>query len=117
MQQLSSGLQKWESTDTVKLQQHNDQWTTLDNMLRDYKKVVDTTTKDAALGVYKTVRYRRPDTDKLYLEATLSNPDANGYYQTDTWKYYAEDGTTVVKTRTWTLTYDTDGIVLTATPA
>ena len=62
--------------------------------------------------VYTVVDFKRADTT-LYLKSTLSNPDANGYYQTDTIKEYDSAGTTVIKTTVWTLTYDADGYIVT----
>lgn len=111
------GLNKLEPSDTADLTQFGPNWDKIDDQLRNYKKEIDSASKDATLGIYKIVSYKRPNDNTLYLKATLSNPDANGYYQTDTWEYYDAAGTTVVKTITWTLTYDADGIVLTATPA
>jgi|GEM_PF-6140845 hypothetical protein len=73
--------------------------------LANYK--VTKSGKDAN-GIFTTVEYRRQD-DTLFMRSVLSNPDANGNYQTDTWTYYAADGTTPVETKVWTMTYDTDG--------
>jgi hypothetical protein len=63
--------------------------------------------KDAN-GIFTTVEYRRQD-DTLFMRSVLSNPDANGNYQTDTWTYYGTDGTTVVEMKVWTITRDFDG--------
>lgn len=65
--------------------------------------------KDAN-GIFTVVEYKRADLS-LYMKSTLSNPDANGNYQTATLQYYATDGTTLIKTETWTMTYDADGDV------
>lgn len=107
---LASGLSAFEDHDNVSNDAMNENWQTLDDYLRPYREEVDTTTRDAEAGVYRTVRYRRED-GTLYLQATLSNK-VNGYYTTDTWTFYAADGQTVVKTRTWTLAYDEDGIII-----
>lgn len=55
--------------------------------------------------VFQVVEQKRPD-GTLSLKSTLSNPDANDNYQTLTVEHYGEDGTTVVDTQVWTLTYD-----------
>lgn len=115
---LPSGINSWTGLDNVNRAAFNEQWDTLDALLRDYRKEVDVSSKDAVMGIYKVINYKRPiATPTLYLKATLSVPDANGYYTKDTWQYYDTAGTTVVKTVVWTLTYDVDGIVLTAVPA
>lgn len=71
--------------------------------------------KDAN-GIFKVVEYRRVGDNMLYLQSTLSNPDAKGNYQTDTRVYYKADGTTVDKTITVTITYDTNGDLLSEVP-
>ncbi|WP_139491296.1 hypothetical protein [Brevibacillus dissolubilis] len=72
-------------------------------------------TKDTAKGVYKEVQYKRPN-DTVYMRTLLSNPDANGNYQTMKYEYYDEAGTTVTTTETWSLKYDTDGEVYEMNP-
>lgn len=114
--QLPSGLNKFEGTDNVTRDAFNAQWDTLDALLRQYKEEVDLATKDEAAGIYTTVRYRRPNDNTLQMLAVLSNK-VGGYYLTDTWTFYAEDGTTPVRTITWTLTYDVDGLVIGKVPA
>lgn len=84
--------------------------------LQNYKEQVDTTTKDAAAGVYTVVNYRRVTDNSLYMRATLSNKQGN-FYLTDTWQYYDAAGTAVTDTVTWTLTYDTDGLVTSKIPS
>ena len=64
-----------------------------------------------ANGIYTVVDYKRAD-GTLYMKSTLSNPDANSNYQTDTWQFFDVAGTTVILTVTWTLTYDADGNVI-----
>ncbi|MGG1482417.1 hypothetical protein ABE402_16315, partial [Bacillus smithii] len=59
-------------------------------------------------GVFTTVDYKRTD-GTLYAKSVLSNPNTEGNYQTRTVTYYATDGSTIVRTDTWTLTYDEDG--------
>jgi hypothetical protein len=60
-------------------------------------------------GKYTTVEYRRKKDNTLFMRSVLSNPDANGNYQTDTWSIYNAAGNAVIETVTWTLTYDADG--------
>lgn len=115
-QTLDSGIKKFEGTDNVSKQNMNDNWDKIDEHLKNYTKEVDLTSIDATLGIYKIVKYKRGDAT-LHMKATLSNPDVNGYYQTDTWQYYDAAGTTVIQTVTWTLVYDADGLVTSATYA
>ncbi|SFI89627.1 hypothetical protein [Brevibacillus centrosporus] len=63
--------------------------------------------KDAN-GIYTVVDFKRAD-GTLFMKSTLTNPDANGKYQTNTWQFYNAAGTAVVNTKTWTITYDADG--------
>jgi hypothetical protein len=65
--------------------------------------------KDAN-GIYTIVDYKRAD-GILYMRSTLSNPDAKGNYQTDTWKFYDAQAN-VILTKTWALTYDEDGNIV-----
>ena len=62
--------------------------------------------------VYTIVDFKRSDAT-LYMNSTLSNADANGYFQTCVLKYYNSVGTTVVSTVIWTFTYDADGYFIT----
>ncbi|SKC82890.1 hypothetical protein [Maledivibacter halophilus] len=57
-------------------------------------------------------QYTKQDAS-LYLQVDASNPDANGFYQRIEEKYYEDDGTTLLKTVIWTLTYNEDGLVTT----
>lgn len=70
--------------------------------------------KDAN-GKFTQVDYKRESDNTLFMRSVLSNPDANGNYQTDTWTYYKTDGTTVAETKIWTITYDADGDVTSIT--
>jgi len=115
--ELPSGISKFEDSDNVNKEAWNSNYDVLDALLRRYKKEVDISSKDATLGIYKIVSYKRPIDNTLYLKCTLSNPDQNGYYQTDTWQFYDATGLVVVKTVTWALVYDADGIVTSATPS
>jgi YD repeat-containing protein len=72
----------------------------------------DASSKDAN-GVYTVVMYKRSNNTN-YMRSTLSNPDANGNYRTVKWEYYNEAGTGIVaaETKTWTVTYDADGNIV-----
>lgn len=59
-------------------------------------------------GIYTVVTYTRPDGTK-YLVSTLTNPDSNGYYTTDTWTFYDASGNVVTETHVWTLAWDSNG--------
>lgn len=61
-------------------------------------------------GIYTTVRYKRED-DTLAIESTLSGGTSPNY-NTRTIKIYADDGTTVLQTITRTITYDSDGNII-----
>ena len=62
-------------------------------------------------GVFTIVQYKRAN-DTLYMKSTVSNPDADGNYQTNIWELYNDTGVTVTDTITWTITYDADGDIL-----
>lgn len=64
-----------------------------------------------ASGVYLVVEYKRQD-GTLYLLSTLSNPDTDLNYLTDTCQFFDAAGTTVVATQVYTLTYDVRGNVV-----
>lgn len=66
--------------------------------------------KDAN-GIYTTVTYRRKTNDSLFATSVLSG-GTSPKYTTRTVTYYQTDGTTVSKTVTFTLSYDTDGILI-----
>lgn len=78
-----------------------------DSDIKDYQ--VYASNQDATSYVYKTAQFKRTADNTLYLQSILSNPDAYGHYQTVTMQYYDAAGTAVVSTKTWTLTYDTLG--------
>lgn len=61
-------------------------------------------------GIFTTVDYKRSDAT-LYLNSTLSGGTSPSY-TTDTWTFYQADGTTVDHIVTWTLTYDSNGNVV-----
>jgi hypothetical protein len=58
-------------------------------------------------GIFTIVEYKRAD-GKLFARSVLSG-GTSPQYTTRTVTYYAADGTTVLRTDTYTLTYDTDG--------
>lgn len=58
-------------------------------------------------GIYTIVEYKRTD-DTLFARSVLSG-GTSPQYTTRTVTYYDTDGTTVLRTDTYTLTYDTDG--------
>jgi hypothetical protein len=62
--------------------------------------------KDAN-GIFTTVDYKRAD-GTLFARSVLSG-GTSPQYTTRTITYYGTDGTTVIKTDTYTLTYDADG--------
>lgn len=82
--------------------------------LSNYKK--SKSSKDAN-GIFTIVEYRRVADNTLYMKSTLSNPDANGNYQTDTRAYYKADGVTSDYTVTVTIVYDADGDVVSEVPS
>ncbi|BAD74830.1 MULTISPECIES: hypothetical protein [Geobacillus] len=58
-------------------------------------------------GIFTIVEYKRAD-GTLYARSVLSG-GTSPQYTTRTITYYAANGTTVLRTDTYTLTYDTDG--------
>ena len=78
-----------------------------ETQLADYNFSVTATD---ANGKPTQTQYKRADTT-LYLQVDATNPDANGNYQTITEQYYDTDGMTLLKTITWTITYNADGLV------
>lgn len=63
--------------------------------------------KDAE-GIYTIVEQRRKTDGTLAVKAVLSG-GTSPHYTTRTLTYYALDGTTVEKTETFSISYDTDG--------
>jgi hypothetical protein len=59
------------------------------------------------------VNYKRKD-GTIAIQQLASNPDVNGYYQTIIEKYVANDGATIYKTITYTLSYLSNGIIETS---
>lgn len=62
-------------------------------------------------GIYTTVEHKRED-GTLCFKSTLSG-GTSPKYTTRTETYYAGDGITIINTKTYLLTYDTDGMPLT----
>jgi hypothetical protein len=60
-----------------------------------------------ANGIYTIMQYKRAD-GTLYMKSTLSGGTSPNY-TTDTWQFYDNLGTTVIATKTWTITYDANG--------
>lgn len=59
-------------------------------------------------GIFTTVEHRRKSDNTLARSSALSG-GTSPQYTTKTVNYYAADGSTVIKTDTFTLTYDADG--------
>lgn len=79
--------------------------TTVTSSISNYKMQVITTDTD---GNPTEIHYNRQD-GTLYMKVVQSNPDAMLDYRTVVETEYATDGTTVVKTTTWSLTFTDDG--------
>jgi hypothetical protein len=62
-------------------------------------------------GIYVTVQHKRKLDGTLVRQSVLSG-GTSPQYTTRTVTYYTSDGTTVIKTETYTLTYDSDGDLL-----
>ncbi|WDU84194.1 hypothetical protein [Caloramator sp. Dgby_cultured_2] len=65
-------------------------------------------------GIYTQVDYKRKSTGKLYMRSVLSGGTSPNY-TTRTVTVYDENGTTVLKTLTYTITYDSDGNIVSMT--
>ncbi|WP_306009336.1 hypothetical protein [Bacillus sp. MMSF_3328] len=63
--------------------------------------------KDAN-GIYTVVEYRRKTDNTLFARSTLSGGTAP-QYTTRTITYYSTNGSTVLKTDSFTINYDSDG--------
>jgi hypothetical protein len=61
-------------------------------------------------GIFTNIQFKRAE-GTLAIDSTLSG-GASPQYTTRTIKYYGLDGTTVEKTTPRTLTYDTDGVLI-----
>lgn len=67
-------------------------------------------TSDTDSGLPIDIEYKRKDGTKQK-KAVLTNKNASGKYGTLTVTYYAVNGTTVLNTRVWTLTYSEAGVL------
>lgn len=81
-----------------------------DSDIKDYQ--VYASNQDATTYVYKTAQFKRTSDGSLYLQSILTNPDAYGRYQTVTMQYYDIAGTSVISTKTWALTFDALGGII-----
>jgi hypothetical protein len=101
---LSAGDIKTSENKTIEetLQSHT-------STMGDYAYDVVTSDTD---GKPTKATYKRAD-NTLYKEVTCSNKDSNGFYQTIVEKTYDINGTTLKQTKTYTLTYNADGIIQT----
>lgn len=80
----------------------------LDDKTNDLKMVKSS--KDAN-GIFTTLTYRRKSDDSLFATSVLSGGTSPNY-TTRTITYYEQNGTTVRKTVTYALSYDTDGALV-----
>ena len=62
-------------------------------------------------GVYTVVEWRRKQDNTLYAKSTLSN-QVGADYTKCTVQFYDKAGTAVVFTEVWTLTYDSQGKII-----
>lgn len=65
--------------------------------------------KDAN-GIYTVVDYKRSDGTE-YMKSTLSEGTSPNY-TTCKWQFYDKTGNNVIVTKTWTLTYDSGGNII-----
>lgn len=66
---------------------------------------------DGNIGQYTVISWVRSDTTTA-ATSSLSNPSTDGLYQTRTERYFAADGTTLLRTAVFYLTYDNNGAVV-----
>ena len=67
-----------------------------------YSELSSTATNIDSEGIYKNIEWKRKD-NTIYAKSTLIGTYPYPQIKID---YYYEDGTTIVKTITWDLTYD-----------
>lgn len=77
-----------------------------DDIKHNISVKVSKTNKDAN-GIFTTVEYRRKSDNTLYQKSILSGGTSPNY-STRTITYYGTDGTTIVKTETFSISYDAD---------
>lgn len=99
----AANLNKIEDT----LEAHESQLGDMMKQLENYNSYASS--KDAN-GIYTVIDYKRAD-GTLYMKSTLSG-GTSPKYTADTWQFYDNLGTTIIATKTWTLTYDVDGKVI-----
>lgn len=59
-------------------------------------------------GIFTTVTYKRKSDDTIYAKSVLSGGTSPNY-TTKTETFYGADGTTVIETNVYTVSYDSDG--------
>lgn len=82
----------------------------IDDALHNISVKVIKTNKDAE-GIFTTVEHYRKSDDTLVRKSVLSG-GTSPQYTTRTITYYGKDGTTVVKEDIFTLSYDSDGVLI-----
>ena len=111
----------WDTTTFNIKQCLNDNWDKIDEEFGNTTSTINNIEKELlnyssyasskeSNGVYTIVQYKRNDT--VYMKSTLSNADSNGNYRTNTWQFYNEAGDTIIKTITWSITYDSDNKIV-----
>lgn len=106
---LASGIKRPVGSDFNNRVSYIENLDITDFLLRPYKEKIDITTWDDSAQVYTKLQYLRPEDGSVAISCQLSNKNANGKYVTDTWTLNMPSGS---KTRTWALTYDTNGNVI-----
>lgn len=119
-------LKKPELTDYVNINDLNDNADIIDAKLKENADEIMAHKKDDAMhniplkiiksnkdseGIFTTVKYRRKSDDTLSKQSVLSG-GTTPQYTTRTVTYYKADGITVLKTDVFTLSYDSDGILI-----
>ncbi|MDM5239110.1 hypothetical protein QUF83_24030 [Bacillus cereus] len=101
-----SDLKNYYTEDTVEaaLQQIGDILKNLQLKVSVYRS------NKTANGIFATVEWKTK-AGVLARKAVLSDPDTNGNYRKQTITFYAENGTTVIGTDVYIITYDADGDV------
>lgn len=81
-----------------------------DDVLHNISVKIIKLNKDAE-GIFTTIEHRRKSDDTLARKSVLSG-GSSPQYTTRTVTYYDADGITVVKTDTFALSYDSDGVLI-----
>lgn len=114
------GLNNWEGNEYVKRKDFiddnliidekvgkiNEQLGDIEKQLSNYNSYASA--KDSN-GIFTVVDYKRTD-NTLYMQSVLSG-GTSPQYTTDTWQFYNALGSSVIKTVTWTITYDVAGAI------